>query len=156
VRDTFLCLQAIITSDMKNENKRILIIALLTIQSSYLEEMEKPAGDIPDTVQFWLLPESAWRIKTFAVDHDIHVHNIAKLPKFSENCIDFFVSNIEKSYGDVIAAMHIIHFENYTDTDSVQSRLKENGLNPNLEVAPAGFAFYNPDSGHYRTKSQPK
>lgn len=141
---------------MNTENKRILILAILSIQSSYLQETEAPAGNVPDTVQFWLLPRSAWRIKTFATDHDIHIHDIPSLSRPAEECVEFFVQNIEKSYGDVIAAMHVLHFDDYTDTAAVQATLKANGLKPHLEIAPAGFAFYNPDNGRYRTQSEPK
>lgn len=54
----------------------ILIVGLLIIQSSFIENYEKEAENVPDTVQFWLTNESAWRIRTYAPDHDIHIYSM--------------------------------------------------------------------------------
>jgi len=54
-----------------------LILGILNIESSYLDNLERPAGAVPDTVQFWFAPDSQWRTKTYAIDHDIHIHQVA-------------------------------------------------------------------------------
>ena len=59
-------------------NAFTLVLAILTVESSYVQEIERPATRVPDTVQFWFAPESDWRIKTFAIDHDIHAYRIGK------------------------------------------------------------------------------
>src|SRR5207245_4972487 len=56
--------------------QRTLVLAVLSVQSSYRNNTEKPASDVCDTVQWWITPDNTWRIKTFALDHDIHVHEV--------------------------------------------------------------------------------
>src|SRR5690242_5713321 len=53
-----------------------LFVARLTIRSSYVRNVEQPADDVFDTIQLYM-PDAGpavFRIRTFAVDHDIHVH----------------------------------------------------------------------------------
>ena len=60
------------------ETTYILVLAILSIQSSYLEDKEIPAERIPDTVQFWYSPGITWRVKTYAIDHDIHIGSVRR------------------------------------------------------------------------------
>ena len=131
-------------------NKTTLIVAVLSVQSSYRNNTEKPAGKVPDTVQWWVTAENTWRIKTFAMDHDIHVHEIGSLDPAEA------VNNTKKHYGDVIKSLHTLRFSDYTDERNVREVFQSAGLAPNLEVAPRGFAFWNPDHAKYRTQSQPR
>ena len=55
--------------------KGTLIIGVLTVESSYAQNSERPSRGVPDTVQFWIDPGGAWRIRTYAIDHDIHPHS---------------------------------------------------------------------------------
>ena len=73
-----------------------LIVAILSIESSYLDEVERPVKDVPDTVQFWLTSASQWRIKTYAIDHDIHVHRLGGEQSATRLSVDFAKRNIEK------------------------------------------------------------
>jgi hypothetical protein len=134
----------------------VLVLALLSIEDSYVEEIERPKSDVPDTVQFWLGPDSQWRIKTFAIDHDIHIYRLddgaVKNPLSSERA----EANIRKSYGDVIESIRVIRFECPTDSEASARTLVKEGLSGSLEVATAGFAFYNPDAARYHTQSKPK
>jgi len=53
----------------------ILVLAVLTIKSSYSQNVELAvahAGDAPDTVQWWIGEGGCWRLRTYAIDHDIH------------------------------------------------------------------------------------
>lgn len=131
-----------------------LIIAVLTIESSYLDEVERPGTTVADTVQFWFARDSQWRIKTFAIDHDIHVHKIDTSE--TRLSVERAKENIKKTYGDVTSRILVINFPDPANDDDVQRILKGNKLNGSLEIAAAGFSFYNPDRGHYRSKSKPK
>ena len=132
-----------------------LILAILTVESSNLNNVERPARGVPDTVQFWLGSESQWRIKTFAIDHDIHVHRIAIENEARRITAEFARNNIKKSYGDVTSDLLTIQFSDPTDEVAVERILKENSLNGTLEHVEAGYYFYNPDEGVYKTKSKP-
>jgi hypothetical protein len=54
----------------------VLVVVLLTVESSYLRNTERPVDGVSDTVQFCFTHDRDWRIKTYAMDHDIHVHVI--------------------------------------------------------------------------------
>jgi hypothetical protein len=130
-----------------------LVLAILTVQSSYAQEVEQPAQRVPDTVQFWFAPDTQWRIKTFAVDHDIHVYQIQGGGRLTT---DFAQNNIKKSYGDITASVVVLEFPDPRNQAEVERTLKQHNLNGTLEAVKEGYYFYNPDRGDYRTKSKPK
>jgi hypothetical protein len=130
-----------------------LVLAILTVQSSYAQEVEQPAQRVPDTVQFWFAPDTQWRIKTFAMDHDIHVYQIQGSGRLTT---DFAQNNIKKSYGDVTASVVVLEFPDPRNQAEVERTLKQHNLNGTLEAVKEGYYFYNPDRGDYRTKSKPK
>jgi hypothetical protein len=134
----------------------ILVLAVLNVKSSYLQEIEEPlggVGDIPDTLQWWIAPDSAWRIKTFALDHDIHTHSI---DKGGPDLVELAQANNLKHYGDVVESQHVLEFHDCTDMKEVRRVFQRVGLPPQLEVAEGRFAFWKPDEAKYRTQSQPK
>ena len=130
----------------------ILVLAILTVQSSYAQEVEQPAQRVPDTVQFWFAPDSQWRIKTFALDHDIHVYQI----RGERLTTEFAQNNIRKSYGDVTDRVFVLEFPDPQNHIEVERILKQHNLNGSLEAVKEGYYFYNVDRGDYRTKSKPK
>lgn len=133
-------------------NTFTLIVAILTVESSYLQEVERPAKNVPDTVQFWFAPDNQYRIKTFAIDHDIHVYRVSAFgltPQFATN-------NIRKSYGDVTDKVLTLEFRDPKNEADVERILKDHQLKGKLEAVKEGYWFYNPDGGDYRTKSKPK
>ncbi|RYD35914.1 MAG: hypothetical protein EOP85_18640, partial [Verrucomicrobiaceae bacterium] len=79
-----------------------LILAVLNIESSYLDNLERPAGDARDTVQFWFAPDTQWRIKTYAIDHDIHIHPVVTAE--GEEALDTGIAceSISDAYDDVL------------------------------------------------------
>jgi hypothetical protein len=129
-----------------------LILAVLTVESSYLQVVERPARNVPDTVQFWFAPDSQWRIKTFAIDHDIHVYRVGP-PRLTA---EFANNNIRKSYGEVTANVLVLEFPDPENKADVERILKEHKLKGKLEAVKDGYYFYNPAGGDYRTKSKPK
>jgi hypothetical protein len=57
----------------------ILVLAVLTIKSSYSQNVElavSDADDVPDTIQWWLGVGGCWRLRTYAIDHDMHSYKI--------------------------------------------------------------------------------
>jgi len=132
-----------------------LIVAILSIESSYLDEVERPVKDVPDTVQFWLTSASQWRIKTYAIDHDIHVHRLGGEQSATRLSVDFAKRNIEKTYGDVVSRMLVLEFSDPEDKEEVSKDFEANELIGDLESVKDGYFFLNPDSGEYRSKSRP-
>lgn len=130
-----------------------LILAILTVESSYLDNLERPAGAVPDTVQFWFTPETQWRIKTYAIDHDIHVHPVATVE--GEEPLDTGVAceSIGDAYDDVLSELLMLEFPDPADEASVREILDESQLTGTLVAARDGCYFYNPDGGAYRIQS---
>jgi hypothetical protein len=134
-------------------SERTLVVAVLTVQSSYKDNDERPAGPVPDTVQWWITPETTWRIKTFAIDHDVHIHSLDRVPS---DAVDFAVANTKEHYGDVLGKIHVVKISNADDSNSIAAALAQAGLANRLEKSDQGFAFWNPDGGKYKTQSRPE
>ena len=132
-----------------------LVLAILTTESSYAQEIERPATTVPDTIQFWLALDSQWRIRTYAVDHDIHVYTAGSRPDGSRLTAKEAADHIAKHYANITAKT--VTLESHPgDKVEVRRVLTEKVLTGVLEVGKNGVAFYNPDKGKYRTSSKPK
>jgi len=133
-----------------------LVLAVLNVKSSYLRDVEKSLegeDDIPDTLQWWIGPENAWRIKTFALDHDIHVYSVGP---GSAELVELTQENNAKHYGEVIACQHILAFKDCEDAKEVRRVFKKTGLSPRLEVATGRFAFLEAGRREVQDTVQPK
>ena len=133
-------------------NRRTLVLAILDVRSSYLEGRQEPAArETPDTVQWWIAPELTWRIKTFGIDHDLHLHHVRG------GDADYYMEHTQADYNGLIRAMYKLDFEDYLDETARNRVLRDAGLHAGLEIAAEhGFAFWNPDRAVYKTKSYPE
>jgi hypothetical protein len=134
----------------------VLLLAVLTIKSSYSRNIETPlerAYDVPDTVQWWFGDGGCYRIRTYAIDHDIHVFEIEDSPKTT---IEFARTNNLKHYGDLIRVWHEIRIANWTDGSELEAAFARIGLASRIEINPRQFVFWKPDDAEYATKSTPK
>jgi len=128
-----------------------LIIFVLSIQSSYLNNSEMPATENKaDTIQFFITPETAWRIKTFATDEDVHVHSIGT-PK--QDIVSIVTASTERTYGDVIAHRYVLSSSN--GIIGLRGELKRAGLGESMEVSQKGFVFSVPECTNYKSKPTP-
>ena len=130
-----------------------LVIFFLTVQSSYSANVESAAtADVFDTVQFYGSDAAgAWRIKTYAIDQDVHVWSIGKN---IEDIVALARSNTEKHYGDVLGEGYIL--KSTTGVEGLREELAARGLSTHLEISEAGFVFWAPEGTHYRSKSKPQ
>jgi len=129
-----------------------LLIFKLSVQSSYAENLEREADEENfDTLQWWLTESETWRVKTFAIDSDIHPHLIAKVV-----ATDLAVENTKKHYGDVIAEQYSIEFDDPFDRNEVERKMSGLGGQAALEIASnKRFAIWNPDGRKYTSKTTP-
>lgn len=136
-----------------------LLVAILTVQSSYLENIEEPLTQetaVPDTLQWWISSSSTWRIRTFGLDHDIHTYAVDGLTGEERNVIDTVSRNDLTHYGDVIASQHVISLIDWVDEEAVRKVFRQEGLKPRIEIATDRFVFWKPDDARYRTQSYPE
>ncbi len=109
------------------------------------------AGFNADTVQFIIEPNQTWRIRTFAIDQDVHVHSLGSPSESIESRV---IESTERTYGDVIAKKYVLRSK--TGIEGLRAELKNVNLNQDLEVSKSGFAFWVPENTKYNSKSQPK
>jgi len=131
----------------------VLVLAVLKVKSSYSQNVEldvADADDAPDTVQWWLGAGGCWRIRTYAIDRDIHAYEIGNS---SQTTMELAQTNNQENFGDVIKSHHVIHFVNCADLSEVAAEFGRVGLCPRLEINPGRFAFWKPDEAVYSTKS---
>jgi hypothetical protein len=134
----------------------ILLLAVLSVKSSYPRELEialEGADDIPDTLQWWFGEGGCWRIRTYALDHDVHAYQIGNS---TQTTLELAKKNNQDNYGDVIARQHLIHFADCANQGELEAEFGRIGLVPRLEVDLGRFAFWKPDDAEYSTKSSPK
>jgi hypothetical protein len=131
-----------------------LVLTILTVQSSYIQEMEEPLGDsgAPDTIQWWIAPTGSWRIRTYAIDRDIHTYSVGN----AYNLRELALENAQKHYGDVIQSQHVIELTDCHDGNETERAFRAIGLEPRVEIAAGRFVFWKPDERRYHTQSQPR
>ena len=130
--------------------KAVHVIFFLAVKSSYSRNVEVEATETEfDTVQFFCGGGDCWRVKTFAIDQDVHVWNIGKV----EDLVALARANTEKHYGDVLTEGYILKSD--SGLDGIRSELIDRGLDDHLEISKEGFAFWAPNGTSYKTKSQP-
>jgi hypothetical protein len=132
-----------------------LVLAILAVRSSYGQRIEVRLGDsndIPDTLQWWIAASGTWRIRTYAIDHDIHTHQVDGKP---DDLLVLASEGNRKHYDDVLGAEHVLQFSDCNDRSEVQAKFRAVGLEPRLEIAAGRFAFWKPDDLRYSTKTAP-
>jgi hypothetical protein len=134
----------------------VLVVVVLTVESSYLRNTEKPAAGISDTVQFYFTASQDWRVKTYAMDHDIHVHVVRTPGQERVFSVADAQSNSRKHYGDVISRVVVLEFADPTDAVAADRVLAAHNLSGHIETRTSGVAFYNPDGGIYHSQSVPQ
>jgi hypothetical protein len=135
-----------------------LLLTILTVKSSYARAVELPlasAADVPDTLQWWVTAASdgAWRIRTYAIDHDIHTHHVVGDP---EHLLALARENNRKHFAGLIRAEHALNFADCDNENEVKEVFRRVGIVPQLEIAAGRFAFWNPDEARYWTQSEPR
>lgn len=133
----------------------ILVLAVLSVKSSYSRNLEiaLQGDDVPDALPWWLGRDTCWRVRTYALDHDIHAYFVGNSAQIT---LELAKKNNLKNYGDVIEVQHVFHFVDCTDRSEVEAEFGRIGLASRIEVNPPRFAFWKPDEVVYSTKSTPK
>ena len=134
--------------------KAQLIIFKLKVKSSYNQNIELPADSSFDTLQFFAQDKIIMRIKTFALDHDIHIHTIQLRGKTMDEMIDFLATSTNNHYGDIVDRELHLEIENPKEHEAIKAMFVKESLTPHIDTLP-DFIFWNPDNKKYRTQSKP-
>ncbi|WP_432837870.1 hypothetical protein [Dactylosporangium sp. CA-092794] len=131
-----------------------LLIAKLTVRSSYVLDSERPADGRFDTMQFYLPDDglAVFRIRTFALDHDIHVQRLTPPNGTLEDRVAMLRAHLDRTVGPVLAAVTFVSAPDLSRQDLVAAGI----VNGDLHVATEPtFAFWNPGGGQYHTRAAP-
>ena len=131
----------------------LLLVYKLAIQSSYADNVEGEADDTHfDTVQWHVTADRAWRIRTFAVDDDVHLHEVA-------GPVDpaALRESTRRNYEDVVAEAFEVTLPDLHDADAVAAAMAPHGGAEALEVDRNGgrFAFWNPLGVRFVGRTEP-
>jgi hypothetical protein len=132
-----------------------LVVFRLTVESSYARNVERPAKDRFDTIQWWIGQRGAWRIKTYATDADIHPYWIDG-SQSRESLRELAYANSKKVYGDLISSTVAVDVPAGISDEALAVLLRSSGLSETFEWVPAGYLLWLPDSGEYVTKTKPR
>jgi hypothetical protein len=132
----------------------ILILAILTTESSFAQGIERTASTVPDTVQIWSSPDGQIRVRTYGIDHDIQAFLFGTQTD-SELIKETALSYINNHYKDVIAKKFVLEFPHLSNPKEVKRVLLSRELEGTLDFRHPGFAFYNPDNGIYNLITEP-
>jgi hypothetical protein len=134
----------------------ILLLAVLSVKSSYSREIERAlenGDDVPDTLQWWFGDGGCWRVRTYALDHDIHAYQVANS---LQTTLELAKKNNDDNYGDIIKSQHLIHFVDCANPAELEAEFGRIGLVSRIEIVTAQFAYWKPEEAEYSTKSNPK
>ena len=129
-----------------------LIVGVLNVRSSFRSGKEEPLakGAAPDTVQWSVADDgTAWRLRSYAFDHGLHALLCGISGDFDED-VDF-ADEMRTQYGSMLASVHTVELPDMEKTACAQA-LRRAGLKSAVEMAPSGFAFWNPDGQPYETE----
>ena len=132
-------------------NKGTLIIFILSIGSSFIDNKEIDNFKFFDVIEFWITNNEAIRIKTYAVDADIHVHQW-KHDDFDKTK-NLAFENTFTNYGDVILEKHVLELSGDESEIEIINKLDSINLKGSIEFK--SFPFWNPDGRQYKTVSKP-
>jgi hypothetical protein len=149
----FLSLVAAAAAEPPMREAGTLIVYILTVESSYSKNFERPAGEKFDTLQWWIGAHGAWRIKTYAVDADIHPHYI-DAERAKEEFIQLAFENSKKHYGDIVQKRIVVDVPAGASDASIAELLKKEGLRAEFEWVEAGYLLWLPDASKYVTKTK--
>ncbi|MDH5452383.1 MAG: hypothetical protein OEX14_03425 [Paracoccaceae bacterium] len=134
--------------------KITLIIFFLSIESSYIQNKEVEVEGFADTTQWVVRGDDMWRIKTFAIDKDVHVFKINHDGKSPEDLIKIARLNTLKHYGEVVSDELILNTED--GVAGLRIEMAAIGLDAHLNESGDGFVFWSPDGTKYSSKSKPE
>lgn len=131
-----------------------LVIFKLSIKSSYNQNIEQPADKVFDTLQFFVHGKDIFRIKTYAVDHDIHIHKVNVGDRTIDETLDFLTSTTKAHYEDAIEKIVTINIKDVKDTKAIKESLKKELKTAHIEST-NDILYWNPDGEPYKNQSNP-
>jgi hypothetical protein len=124
------------------------LIYVFSFEGSYIENIERPATVASDTQQYWITATEAWDVRTFAIDKDLRILNLA-YRGHTDDPVAYFGSVAQQTYGDVITAHYRVDVPAKASVDSIREQISQLGLHPNVEWTALEFPLWLPEDSKY-------
>jgi hypothetical protein len=98
-------------------------------------------------VQWWVNNNQTWRIRTFDINSDIHVHEIKQAMT-----IDSIDELMKKRYSDILVGRYDFISISLHDNEIIINKMKSGSLETSSKNS---FSFWNHDDRAYCTKTNP-
>lgn len=128
------------------------LIYVLTVEGSYLQDVDRQAIGCPDTYQCWITPNEVFDVRTFAIDKDVRVLRV-DYPGHVDDPIQYFQEVALETYGDIIADSYLIDVAAGLSTEHLREKVKALGLHANVQDTPFGFPLWLPEDAKYWSQS---
>ena len=132
-----------------------IILSVLKTKSSYRDDTEllvDDPSDVPDTLQWYITGSLAYRIRTYSIDHDIHVFKVGPT---NDDLVKLAIDNNTENFGDIIESQHIFEFDTIPDENTASERLREKALPGMFRSVSDTYLFWSPDEVDYLSQSEP-
>lgn len=130
-------------------HRAVLVLGILSLRSSYALSVEAQAKEVSDTIQWWFLATNTWRLRTYAIDRDVHSHCVTGVDR------EFAKANTRKFFGDVLRRLSVVEFEDLSDAAAVAGSLHAAGLRDAVEFSADGIPLWLPEDADYQARSVP-
>jgi hypothetical protein len=127
------------------------LIYPLTIEGSYRQDIERPAPDVCDSMQYWITPGEACDVRTFFIDKDLRILGL-DLSSFSGDPIAYLDGVARDIYGGMIKSHHRIDLSAGTTDAQLIEKVSALGLFANAHWTELNFPLWLPENVEYASR----
>jgi len=123
----------------------------LTLEGSYLQNIERPASNCCDTFQYWIAPNQAYDIRTFSIDKTLRILELDVSIWKQEDVIPTLLEIAHRTYSDIIAKEIRIDVCPQDTVTTIIHKVTTHGLHPNVEWTLLDFPLWLPENAVYES-----
>jgi len=129
----------------------IWLIFPLTLEGSYLQNIERPTTGPSDSFQYWITPKLGYDIRTFAIDKDIRLLQL-DLSKNEKETELMLLGMARKTYEGIIEREVRIEVKADDTVETLENKVTAAGLFPHVEWTALDFPLWLPEHVEYESK----
>ena len=130
------------------------LIFPLTLEGSYLQNIERPASGPSDTFQYWITPKLGYDVRTFAIDKDIRILQLDLSAKKEEEIEPTLLDMARSTYNGIIAREVRIEVTAADTVETLIQKVIASGLFPHVEWTALDFPLWLPEHENYESRSE--
>jgi len=133
-----------------------IILVPLLVRGSYIEDREirlEELEDNIDTLQWIINDDITFRIRTFALDYDIHIHKVGKA---DFDIVEYAIQSNHKYYGNIMHRQYAQILNNFPALTEGNELLESLGLPGEFRPLFDKYMYWSPDREEYFSQSRPE